>query len=183
MNQTLLAHVTAKSLKKNAPDLTPGMTVKVSQKITEGGKERVQIFEGLIIAVNGGQGINGTFTVRKMIKGFGVEKIFPLHGKTIVKIEIVKKAKVRRSKLYYMRDLQGKAARMQEQYVREVAHDAAEETSVTEAAESQEAGPAKDSSAPASAPAKPAKESDQGKPEESSEAGKESADKPAGENK
>lgn len=123
MNQELLAHVAAKGLRAKAPHITAGMTVKVSQKIREGEKERVQNFEGLVIATNGGKGIAATFTVRKIFDGIGVEKVFPLHSKNIVKIEIIKKAKVRRSKLYYARDLRGKAARMTETYVNEVVQD------------------------------------------------------------
>ena len=124
MNQQLLVHVASQGIKKNTPKINSGMTVKVSQKIKEGEKERIQNFEGLVIATNGKKGADGTFTVRKIIKGYGVEKVFALHSKTIVKIEVIKEAKIRRSKLYYMRDLRGKAARMQENYVREIIHDA-----------------------------------------------------------
>jgi len=110
--QALLQHVAQPSLKRVMPELKPGQTVKVSQKITEGSKERIQMFEGLVIAMSNGVGINGTFTVRKIVGGVGVEKIFPLHGSTITKVQVVKEGKVRRAKLYYMRDLQGKAARL-----------------------------------------------------------------------
>jgi large subunit ribosomal protein L19 len=123
MTQALLRHVESKSLRTKVPIIVAGMTVKVSQKIREGEKERVQNFEGLVLATNGGVGVAGTFTVRKIFDGIGVEKVFPLHGKNIVKIEILKKAKVRRSKLYYMRDLRGKAARMSETHIRSVVHD------------------------------------------------------------
>ncbi len=123
MNQTLLRHVASQSLRKNVPTIKAGMSVKVSQKIREGEKERIQNFEGLVIAVNGGKGVDATFTVRKIVGGIGVEKIFPLHSKTITKIEVIKQAKVRRSKLYYMRELRGKAARMSETHVREVVVD------------------------------------------------------------
>jgi len=110
--QALLQHVAQPSLKRVMPELKPGQTVKVSQKIVEGAKERIQMFEGLIIAMSNGTGINGTFTVRKIVGGIGVEKIFPLHGSTVTKVQVVKEGKVRRAKLYYMRDLQGKAARL-----------------------------------------------------------------------
>lgn len=98
-------------LKKNVPELNPGDRVKVHQKIKEGNKERIQIFEGLIIKTQHGRGINGTFTVRRISIGVGIEKTFPLHLPTIVKIEKIKSAKVRRAKLYYVRDLIGKRAK------------------------------------------------------------------------
>ncbi|MCF7845964.1 MAG: 50S ribosomal protein L19 [Candidatus Peribacteraceae bacterium] len=136
MNQDLLVHVAKKNLRDKTPKIDAGMTVKVSQKIREGEKERVQNFEGLVIANSGGSGIGATFTVRRIVGGVGVEKIFPLHGKNIVKIEIIKKAKVRRSKLYYARGRRGKAARMSETYINEIAHD--EEADKKAAAESQQ---------------------------------------------
>ena len=123
MNQDLLTHVAVQSIRQKTPEIVAGMSVKVSQKIREGEKERVQSFEGLVIATSGGKGVAATFTVRKIVGGVGVEKVFPLHGKNIVKIEIIKKAKVRRSKLYYARGLRGKAARMSETHVNEIAHD------------------------------------------------------------
>ncbi len=123
MNQALLRHVASQSLRKKIPVIEAGMSVKVSQKIKEGEKERVQNFEGLVIATNGGKGVGGTFTVRKIVGKIGVEKVFPLHSSTISKIEIIKKANVRRSKLYYMRELRGKAARMSETHIHEVIHD------------------------------------------------------------
>lgn len=111
------------SARKVTPDIRAGMTVRISQKIKEGDKERTQDFEGLVIAVNGGKGIDGTFTIRKIVGGIGVEKVLPLHGKTITKINVIKQANVRRSKLYYMRELRGKAARMQEEHVQKVIHE------------------------------------------------------------
>ena len=91
--------------KQNIPALQSGQVVRVSEKIVEGGRERVQVFEGLVIAVKHGQGLNGTFTVRKMALGrFGVEKVFLLHQPSIQKIEILRQEKVRRAKLYFMRD-------------------------------------------------------------------------------
>ena len=122
MNQQLLNHIAAKSLKNDAPKIAAGMTVRVSQKIKEGEKERIQNFEGLVIATNG-SGVSASFTVRKIVGGVGVEKVLPLHSKNIVKIEIVKRAKIRRSKLYFMRELRGKAARMSETHIREVVMD------------------------------------------------------------
>ncbi len=123
MNQALLQHVSAKSARAEVPKIEAGMTVKVSQKIREGEKERIQNFEGLVISTSNGKGIDGTFTVRRIVSGIGVEKVFPLHSKTITKIEVLKQAKVRRSKLYYTRELRGKAARMTESHVREVLFD------------------------------------------------------------
>lgn len=98
------------------PDIEAGHTVKVVQRIKEGGKERLQIFEGLVIKVNSGFGSDKTFTCRKVVSGVGVEKIFPLYSTNIDKIEVVKKAKVRRAKLWHMRDLTGKSARLKETY-------------------------------------------------------------------
>jgi large subunit ribosomal protein L19 len=95
------------------PAMRSGDTVRVHVKVREGDKERIQIFEGVVIGVHRG-GTRGTFTVRKVSFGQGVERIFPLHARTIEKIEVVKHAQVRRAKLYYLRELKGKAARMRE---------------------------------------------------------------------
>ena len=89
---------------KTLPEFKPGFTVKVHQRIKEGGKERVQVFEGLVIARKGGTGVNATFMVRKISHGVGVERIFPLHSPNIVKMEIVKSPQVRKAKLYYVRE-------------------------------------------------------------------------------
>jgi len=97
-------------LKKNVPELRSGDRVRVHQKIQEGAKSRIQIFEGLIIKTQHGRGINGTFTVRRISLNVGVEKCFPLHLPSIVKIEKLKSAKVRRAKLFYVRGLVGKRA-------------------------------------------------------------------------
>ena len=97
---------------KEMPDIKSGYTVKVHQKIKEGNKERIQIFEGIVLARKHGQGINSTITVRKVTDGIGIERIFPVHSPSIEKIEIVKKGKVRRSKLYYLRTAKGKKARL-----------------------------------------------------------------------
>ena len=103
-----------KYAKKNVPDIQSGDTVKVHLKVKEGAKERVQIFEGLVIATRHGKTLDGSFTVRKESFGVGVERVFPLHSPRIVKIERIKQSKVRRSKLYFMRELSGKNARLKE---------------------------------------------------------------------
>ena len=95
------------------PAMKSGDTVKVHVKVREGDKERIQIFEGVVIGVHRG-GTRASFTVRKVSFGQGVERIFPLHSPTIDKIEVLRGAKVRRAKLYFLRDLKGKAARMKE---------------------------------------------------------------------
>jgi len=95
------------------PDFGPGDTVKVHVKIKEGEKERVQIFQGVVISKRKGT-TNATFTVRKVSYGVGVERIFPLHSPTLDKVEVVTKGRVRRAKIYYLRKLRGKAARIKE---------------------------------------------------------------------
>jgi len=102
---------------KSVPVLKSGQTIRVHQRIKEGNKERIQPFEGLVIAVKHGRGLDGSFTVRKISEGVGVERIYPLHSPTIDKIEILKTAKVRQAKLYYMRERSGKRARMKSQNV------------------------------------------------------------------
>jgi large subunit ribosomal protein L19 len=96
------------------PAMRAGDTVRVHVKVREGDKERIQIFEGLVIGMHRG-GARASFTVRKVSFGQGVERIFPLHSPTIDKIDVVRGSKVRRAKLYFLRDLKGKAARMKEQ--------------------------------------------------------------------
>lgn len=93
----------SKFISTTAPLLKSGFTVKVHQKIKEGDKERVQIFEGLIIKISSGSGVSKTFTVRKVVDGVGVEKIFPVNSPNVAKVEIVRASKVRRAKLYYLR--------------------------------------------------------------------------------
>jgi large subunit ribosomal protein L19 len=95
------------------PDMRPGDTLRVHVKVREGEKERIQVFEGVLIAQHRG-GVRATFTVRKVSFGQGVERIFPLHSPVIDRIEIVRSARVRRAKLYYLRKLRGKAARLRE---------------------------------------------------------------------
>lgn len=103
-----------KQLKKDLPDIRPGDTVKVFQKITEGEKTRIQVFEGQVLARKHGRGIGATITVRRAASGFGVEKIFPLHSPLIDKIEVVKKARARRAKLYYLRTAKGRKTKLKE---------------------------------------------------------------------
>ena len=98
---------------KNTPDFNPGDTIKVDVKVVEGTRERIQAFEGVCIA-RGGKGINESFTVRKISYGEGVERVFPLFSPKISAITLVRKGKVRRAKLYYLRDRRGKAARIVE---------------------------------------------------------------------
>ena len=101
-----------KEQEKKLPDIKPGDTIKVHQKIKEGNKERIQIFEGVVIGRKHGTGINSTITVRKVVEGVGVERIYPVHSPSIEKIEVVKHGKVRRSKLYYLRTAKGKKAKL-----------------------------------------------------------------------
>lgn len=97
------------------PELKIGATVRVHQKIKEGDKERVQIFEGLVIKISSGRGTNKNFTVRKVVSGIGVEKIFPFTTPSLAKVEVVKKSKVRRAKLYYLRSKLGLHYRLYEE--------------------------------------------------------------------
>jgi len=101
-----------KEQEKKMPDLRPGDTIKVHQKIKEGDKERIQIFEGVIIAKKHGSGIPATITVRKVVDGVGVERIFPIHSPSLEKIEVVGHGKVRRSKLNYLRTAKGTKAKL-----------------------------------------------------------------------
>jgi len=116
MTNLKIQEIQRKDLKK-MPELRSGMTIRVHQKITEGEKQRIQIFEGLIIKVSGGDGLNKSITVRKMVEGIGVEKIFPIFSPMIAKIEVKKKSQVRRAKLYYMRSRSGKSARLKGKFV------------------------------------------------------------------
>tara|TARA_B100000902_G_C27159972_1_gene838248 strand:+ start:564 stop:914 length:351 start_codon:yes stop_codon:yes gene_type:complete len=101
-------------LRTDFPDFRSGDTVSVGMKITEGNRSRTQIFEGVVIAISSGGGMDKTFTIRKISNGIGVEKIVPYHSPKIDSIKVLKKGKVRRAKLYYMRNLSGKAARIKE---------------------------------------------------------------------
>jgi large subunit ribosomal protein L19 len=102
-----------KSQMTDRPRMQSGDTVKVHVKVREGDKERIQVFEGIVFGMHRG-GVRASFTVRKVSFGQGVERIFPLHSPIIQKVEVVRSAKVRRAKLYYLRDLKGKAARMRD---------------------------------------------------------------------
>ncbi|MFP4044598.1 MAG: 50S ribosomal protein L19 [Rhodosalinus sp.] len=103
------------SLGKDIPDFKPGDTVRVGYKVTEGTRSRVQNFEGVCISRKNGSGIAGTFTVRKISFGEGVERVFPLYSTNIDSITVVRRGKVRRAKLYYLRSRRGKSARIAEQ--------------------------------------------------------------------
>ena len=109
----VLDAVDAASLRKDLPNFRPGDELKVHVRVIEGNKSRIQVFQGLVIARQG-SGIRETFTVRKISYGVGVERIFPVHAPVIEKIELVRKGEVRRAKLYYLRDLRGKAAKIRE---------------------------------------------------------------------
>lgn len=111
MTHHLLQDIEKKFIKK-LPVIRPGYSVRISQKIREGEKERVQIFEGLVLGFNAGHGASKMIKVRRMVEGIGVEKTFPLYSPLITKIEITKTPKVRRAKLFYMRELAGKATRL-----------------------------------------------------------------------
>lgn len=113
MSQELIKKITEAYMKKDVPEFRPGDNVKVHVKIVEGNRERVQIFEGLVIKRRGG-GISETFTVRKNSNGVGVERTFPIHTPNVAKIEVVRHGKVRRAKLNYIRALSAKAARIKE---------------------------------------------------------------------
>ena len=109
----VLDAVDAASLRKDIPNFRPGDELKVHVRVIEGNKSRVQVFQGLVISRRG-SGIRETFTVRKISYGVGVERVFPVHAPVIEKIELVRKGEVRRAKLYYLRDLRGKAAKIRE---------------------------------------------------------------------
>ncbi len=108
-----MATLALEGLREDIPDFSPGDTVRVMVRVREGQKERLQAFEGNVIARRGG-GVSETFTVRKVSQGIGVERIFPLHSPSIESIKVVRRGRVRRAKLYYLRKLSGKAARIKE---------------------------------------------------------------------
>jgi large subunit ribosomal protein L19 len=108
-----IQQIEKEQMRLDHPDFGPGDTVKVHVKIKEGEKERIQIFQGVVISKRRGN-TNATFTVRKVSYGVGVERIFPLHSPTLDRIEVVTKGRVRRAKIYYLRKLKGKAARIKE---------------------------------------------------------------------
>src|SRR3954469_19183132 len=111
MNQ--LDQVESVFLRQGQPDFKPGDTIRVHGRVVEGDKQRIQVFQGVVIARRGG-GTRETFTVRKISGDIGVERIFPLHSPNVDKIEVIRRGKVRRAKLYYLRALRGKAARIEE---------------------------------------------------------------------
>ncbi|MFS0672415.1 50S ribosomal protein L19 [Ornithinibacillus sp. 179-J 7C1 HS] len=111
--QKLIEEITQDQLRNDHPDFRPGDTVKVHVKVVEGSRERIQVYEGVVIKRQNG-GISETFTVRKISYGVGVERTFPVHSPRIDKIEVSRRGIVRRAKLYYLRNLRGKAARIKE---------------------------------------------------------------------
>ena len=108
-----LKMISESSMKQEVPEIAIGDTVKVHVRIKEGDKSRIQIFEGTVIAIKHG-GISRTFTVRRVVHGCGIERVFPLHSPSVAKVELVRHGKVRRAKLYYLRDRVGKAAKVKE---------------------------------------------------------------------
>ena len=109
-----VSNAVSEYLKDDIPTFRSGDTVNVGVKVIEGNKSRVQNFEGVIIAISSGGGMDKTFTVRKISNGVGVERIFPINSPNVDSIKVLKKGKVRRAKLYYLRELKGKAARIKE---------------------------------------------------------------------
>ena len=109
----LIDQIDAASLRDDVPDFQPGDTLKVHVKVVEGSRTRTQVFQGVVIARQGG-GVSETFTVRKISFGVGVERTFPVHTPTVERIEVVTRGDVRRAKLYYLRNLRGKAAKIKE---------------------------------------------------------------------
>lgn len=109
----LIDQITSEQLRNDVPDFRPGDTVRVHAKVVEGERERIQLFDGVVIQRRGA-GISETYTVRKISNGVGVERTFPIHTPRVAKIEVLREGKVRRAKLFYLRDLHGKAARIPE---------------------------------------------------------------------
>jgi large subunit ribosomal protein L19 len=109
----IVEQVSREQLRENIPQFGPGDTLRVNVRVREGEKERIQAFEGICIARKGG-GVSETFTVRKVSSGVGVERIFPVHSPSLESIEVVRRGRVRRAKLYYLRALRGKASRIRE---------------------------------------------------------------------
>jgi large subunit ribosomal protein L19 len=115
MLRKAIAEIEAKYARKDLPQMRAGDTVRVHTKIKEGDKERIQIFEGVVMAYRKGTPGSSTFTVRKVSYGVGVERIFPVHSPRIDKVEVLGHGEVRRARLFYLRDLQGKAARLHQE--------------------------------------------------------------------
>lgn len=114
----LIEGLDAAGLKKDVPEFRPGDRVRVHVRVVEGDKSRIQIFEGDVVSRRSGNGLRATFTVRKTSGGVGVERIFPVHSPIVEKIEVVRQGKVRRAKLYFLRERAGKKARIQERGAR-----------------------------------------------------------------
>ena len=121
MNLGIIQQITASQLRTDLPVIRPGCTVKVHVKIQEGEKVRIQIFEGVVIKRQG-SGIGESYTVRKISNGVGVERTFPLHSPRVETIEVTRRGRVRRSRLYYLRDRQGRSARIREKDTRSKAN-------------------------------------------------------------
>lgn len=142
----LVKYVREKQLKTKLPQIKPGNIVAVHQRIKEGSKERVQIFKGIVIKLKGGYGVDGSFTVRKVASGVGVEKTFLFNSPLVEKIQILKQAKVRRAKLYYLRGRFGKSARLNligdeqgtESLIKELVGEEKSEVKETEVVEKEE---------------------------------------------
>ncbi len=113
MNLGLVNEITKEQMRSDLPALAPGQTVRVDVKIKEGDKERIQAYEGTVVKVQG-SGIGQSFTVRKISSGVGVERTFPVHSPTIDKVTVIRKGKVRRARLYYLRNRSGKSAKLKE---------------------------------------------------------------------
>jgi large subunit ribosomal protein L19 len=113
-----LRELEKEQMRTDRPDFGPGDTVRVHVKVREGEKERIQVFEGVVMGRRGG-GVRESFTVRKVSYSVGVERVFPVHSPNIDRIEVVRHGRVRRAKLYYLRNLKGKAARLEEDYERQ----------------------------------------------------------------
>ncbi|QGG48136.1 50S ribosomal protein L19 [Heliorestis convoluta] len=111
--QEIIRQIEAAQIRKDIPQFGPGDTVRVHVKVVEGNRERIQIFEGVVIKIKGG-GLRETFTVRRVSYGVAVERIFPIHSPRLDKIEVIRRGRVRRAKLYYLRGLSGKAARIKD---------------------------------------------------------------------
>lgn len=113
MNLGLVNEITKEQMRNDMPDLCPGQTVRVDVKIKEGDKSRIQAYEGIVVKVQG-SGIGQTFTVRKISSGVGVERTFPVHSPVIDKVTVIRKGKVRRARLFYLRNRSGKSAKLKE---------------------------------------------------------------------
>jgi large subunit ribosomal protein L19 len=113
-----IQNIEAEGLKQEIPRFRAGDRVRIHVRVVEGDKSRIQVFEGDVIGRNGGEGLRATFTVRKSSGGIGVERVFPLHSPVVERIEVIRHGRVRRAKLYYLRKLRGKKARIRERRLR-----------------------------------------------------------------